>query len=684
MTSFNLVDEPWIPVNLISGEGVDVSLRDLFARSRDIRSIECDNPMQTAAVVRLVLAVMYRALTPLFLAQKNHAKNADVTLWKMLWDDETGTLANTIDSYLETWKNRFDLFDAKRPFYQIADLEYSSADESNRGEIKRSLGKMMPDGDIISVFKNSDFAAKVSYAEAARILIGYHSWSTLAPLSPVVGIYPDDELAISRLYPKGHRGWCSSIGITLMVGRNFYETAMLNFVPSQLNFKDVPFWEEAKARKVPILYEMPDGLAKPILKSRNAKPVGQVQLFVWFAKSVRLIPENGKVVAAISSEHDSLSSRSSNVHMARHHETQTAWRETEKGEMAAYHFVSDSVWQNIPAVLPKTRDGFLAPLNVTWSAKVVNLLGIRLPARIRIIGASTDDRAQTFRGVIDKSVTISSLSKLDNPVVTARIADTAETLTKMVRTYYYGFARDVLSTKYGEVSSILLDALMSPANVVLDKSFVSLFRLATDPNEPNVDTVIDGLVEHLIELSQEVANDSNGTDLLGKWHHINGENKLLSIAASRARLLRGIQPERKKSFGKLTEDAGFVRWAINKNLASKKLSPEESDLDEFVLGFWSGRKNLPSGAPVHIVEKTPYDSFSVLRKSDGAAFDERVSDLFDAKDDATIKESLRRLAGVANSQGYPMDFGTLAAIGKSIHNPELRLEIAQDIADRRK
>jgi len=682
VTSFNLVNEPWIAVNRIDGKNDLVSLKTLFSESRSIRSIECDNPMQTAAVTRLVLAVMYRALTPLFESQKSHAKNADVTLWKMLWDDKTSALSRSVDSYLDEWESRFDLFDKKRPFFQIADLEYSSRNEGALADVKRSLGKIMPDGDLISVFRNSPFNAAVGYAEAARILITYHSWSTLAPLSPVIGIYPTDEDAVPRVYPKGHRGWCSSIGVTMLAGRDIYETLLLNFVPSQLKPKDSPFWEDRYAQKVRVLYEANEELGKPVLINRSAKPVGQVQLFAWFAKSVRLVESEGKVVGVVASENNSLSSRSSQVHMARHHETQTAWKETSKGEMAAYHFMGDSVWQNVPALIPKTREGFLAPLNVVWAAKIVNILGIQLPARIRIIGANTDDRAQTFRGVIDKSITIASLSRLHDSSTTAQIEDASARMSKMVRSSYFGFAKDSLLVRYGEASETHLEALMMPANNALDKAFNKLFKAATsEGSAEQVALVVTELANELVAISRSVAEESTASELLGIWRVVNGEKRVFSIAASRNRLLRTLAPYYQRA-DRDDEDGNLVRWAIKNNVTGRAANLPMSDVSKSVLDIWSKRKHLSDGRSTHINESTTYSSLAPMKRDAGFAFDERINALFEARDDSQLRESLWRIAGVINSKGLPVDFGTLANMGTALQDAECRVDIAEALVEK--
>lgn len=676
MPSFNLVSEPWIPVSLNSGHSDVVSLRDVFIKSAQIKSIECDNPLQTASVVRLVLAVMYRAVTPLFIEQKNHVKNADVALWKMLWDDDSGALSSIASTYLDEWQHRFDLFDSKRPFFQIPNLEYSSKESGTYSSVKYSLGKMMPDADLISVFKNSDFAARVSYAESARILIAYHSWSTMAPLSPVVGMNPSDETAIARFYPKGHRGWCSSIGVTQLSGRNLYETLLLNLVPSQLKKSDMPFWEEKSGKKVPTMYEFDEESKRPVFKQRSAKPAGQVQLFVWFAKSVRLIAEDGMVTSAVSSENNSLSSKSSQVHMARHHETQTAWRESKTGEMAAYYLTEDSVWQNVPALLPRSKPGFQAPLNVTWAAKVSNLLGISLPVRVRIIGASTDDRVQVFRGVIDKSVSVESIARLSSASVVAQLEDDSAKMVSMVKSTYYGFVKDYLTAKYGEVDVTAMKSMMRSAEMDLDRSFLWMFRNISS-NTSSTSAAIQMLASALGTHADEVSDTATAKELLGVWRTQNGEKKLFSVASSRARLRRTLGLE--SMTGPDRELGSYVRWAIASDISVRS---NAGDIASEVMKIWSSWKRRSDGSSTHAVEPRLFAFLDVLKNESGDAFDMRVSQMIASRDKMQAIENARSLAGVVIARGGSVDFGSLATLTDAVISGMHQRDIAELIVSR--
>ena len=57
---FNLIDEPWIPVSMTDGSFGEVSLRELFKKATSIRTVAGDIPQQSAPILRLCLAIVYR------------------------------------------------------------------------------------------------------------------------------------------------------------------------------------------------------------------------------------------------------------------------------------------------------------------------------------------------------------------------------------------------------------------------------------------------------------------------------------------------------------------------------------------------------------------------------------------------------------------------------------------------
>jgi hypothetical protein len=123
--SFNLVEEPWIPVRDLGGGGDrEVSLAEALTESHLLQRIGGDIPTQEFAITRLLLAVVRRAID---------WGPDPVGRWRWLWDD--GELpAADIKGYLAGVRDRFDLLHATTPFYQVADLQ-SASDEAKSVEV---------------------------------------------------------------------------------------------------------------------------------------------------------------------------------------------------------------------------------------------------------------------------------------------------------------------------------------------------------------------------------------------------------------------------------------------------------------------------------------------------------------------------------------------------------------------
>lgn len=98
--SFNVIDEPWIPV---AGSGL-VSLRQIFS-DHSLTQLS-GNPVQKVAVMKLLLAIAQAAWTP-----------QDEEEWQ-----EIGAqgLAKKCLDYLDKWYDRFDLYHSDRPFLQMS------------------------------------------------------------------------------------------------------------------------------------------------------------------------------------------------------------------------------------------------------------------------------------------------------------------------------------------------------------------------------------------------------------------------------------------------------------------------------------------------------------------------------------------------------------------------------------
>ncbi len=240
--SFNLIDEPFIPVVMASGLCDELSLRDTLARAHEIRELRDESPLVTIALHRLLLAILHRNFGP-----------ASYQAWKSLWDARQFDQA-TLSEYFEKWHNRFDLFHPQFPFCQTANLQIEEMDPAAR--LVRHVAQTFTDSLFNHTIPNN--AATIPFAEAARHLIVEQTLS----MSGGAG-YVSSHAAYSIMF--------------LATGRSLFETLLLNLVrydeetpiPSR---KDAPTWE---------LNSFP---------AHNRPPVGYIESLTWLHRQIRIVP----------------------------------------------------------------------------------------------------------------------------------------------------------------------------------------------------------------------------------------------------------------------------------------------------------------------------------------------------------------------------------------------------------
>ena len=198
--TFNLITEHWIPCIRTDGVRIELSLRETLAQAHTLREIRGDTPLETAALYRLLLAVLHRVFGP---------KNA--TEWRKLWQRCTqGFDMAALDVYLQQWQHKFDLFDATQPFMQARDPRVS--DKS-----LNSLVIHMAGGNNGTLFDHhlDSFDIVLSSPQAARALL----------VSQAFGIG-----GLSGLPEKFTDAPCAKGILFFAQGQSLIETLVLNMV----------------------------------------------------------------------------------------------------------------------------------------------------------------------------------------------------------------------------------------------------------------------------------------------------------------------------------------------------------------------------------------------------------------------------------------------------------------------
>jgi CRISPR system Cascade subunit CasA len=218
--SFNLIDQRWIPCVLPNGKTEELNLRDTLLNAHEITAIFDPSPLVTAALHRLLLAILHRNFGP-----------ASQTEWKALW--QAGRFdANTLNNYFATWSHRFDLFDEEHPFYQV--VKFPSA---NKIIAANEILTELPKQNTAAWFDHSTYEAGplLTPAVATRAIIGIQAYKLAGTFIPPLG-YTDAPIARPMSF--------------LVIGKTLFETLLLNLVQYQGDFPipklrdDLPAWEQ--------------------------------------------------------------------------------------------------------------------------------------------------------------------------------------------------------------------------------------------------------------------------------------------------------------------------------------------------------------------------------------------------------------------------------------------------------
>mgnify|MGYP000920555054 FL=1 len=296
--SFNLLDEPWIRVTRLDGAPDEVSLLSLFREATDIAGIHGEIASQDAAVLRLLLAICHRAMDG----------PEDLDVWEEYWRDP-GSLGRDAVDYLERHRERFDLRDPDRPFFQVAGIHAASGRTSGL----ESLIVDVPNGNPFFTTRIAEGLDSIGWAEAARWLVHVHAFDPSGIRTGAVG---DPQVKGGKGYPIGP-GWTGQIGTVTVVGENLERTLLLNTVVCEdldgLNgvdpTRDLAPWERGA-----------DGPAG----SHDPRPTGPVYCYTWQTRRVLLHGDDDGVTGLFLGNGDK--AKPQNRYLV---EPMTAWRYSE-------------------------------------------------------------------------------------------------------------------------------------------------------------------------------------------------------------------------------------------------------------------------------------------------------------------------------------------------------------------
>ena len=219
--SFNLLDEPWLPVRLADGRIRDMSLLELFRRSDEIIALAETAPPSLVAQYRLLLAILHRALMRVY---PQGWKDKDRAHW---WRECLPIEA--VAAYLEHWRERFWLFHPEHPFMQVAALSSCTETQTLYPPSTISLAQFYGTEMFNQeVYRDDSWSPK----DVIKVMLGYFQFVP-------GGFFPGKKFKESE-----KAGALANTAAVIPIGENLMQTLLLCLHPWQAH-EDLPAWERA-------------------------------------------------------------------------------------------------------------------------------------------------------------------------------------------------------------------------------------------------------------------------------------------------------------------------------------------------------------------------------------------------------------------------------------------------------
>ncbi|MFC5697827.1 type I-E CRISPR-associated protein Cse1/CasA [Pseudomonas sp. GCM10022186] len=335
--SFNLLDEPWLPVRLQDGRVCDLGLLELFERAGEISALAETAPPSLIAQYRLLLAITHRALSH----TQGRWTDADRARWH-----QNGLPVEAIREYLEHWRERFWLFHPQHPFMQVAALaEAEETRDKQKPWTQISLASANGNAPVVFDHSCDLLPVSTSAANAIRTLLGFLQFT---PGGLVKTIRDSDKA-----------GALANTAAVMPLGTSLAQSLCLALhSPTQAGHEDLPCWEQgapsvAQLRGEPQLASGPNDRytrqARAVLLLPNEQ--GQVQ-WIRFAAGIALADD-------VQAPDPMASYRAGSNSLVRLSFTE-----------------GRAFWRDLPALLPDAEGLAAKPAAVLgWAANLQFLLG---------------------------------------------------------------------------------------------------------------------------------------------------------------------------------------------------------------------------------------------------------------------------------------------------------------------
>lgn len=419
MGRFNLLDEAWIPVIIDDkGNSKEVSLKDLYKNAHRYKDLAGDTRTQDFVVLRVLLAGLFTVFSRYddkgvpyeYLEVDNKFRQIDpideedvdfyiddmLTTWENIWDKSE--FPSIIDDYLEAWRDRFNLYDDKYPFFQVTAKDLKGIIDLNGTKamvhaknINRKLSESA-NKTALFAYKNKQTKEILSDAEIVRWLLTYQSYSGTGDKAK----FPSEA--------RFSKGWLYDIGGLYLKGDNLFETLMLNW---SIDYKvddnssiQQPCWELSS-----------EELIKNYLEQKRVNNIAT--LYTNWSRGIYIDPEHRA--------NTPFSFRAVKLPEIEHAdafiEPMTIWRYHEKGDFQdkctpQKHKLNESMWRSfgLIAQVDKQSAKGRMPGIIEW-VKFINKNNEGIERNITLVATSMQDDGNATSWVpVDEIVDTLSIS----------------------------------------------------------------------------------------------------------------------------------------------------------------------------------------------------------------------------------------------------------------------------------
>lgn len=379
--SFNLLDEPWLPVRYLNGETRGVGLILLFTDARHIATLADTAPPNLIAHYRLLLAILHRALT----RHSGQWKNSDRAKWY-----QQGLPENAVIEYLEHWRERFWLHHPEHPFMQAAVLnELPATRDKQKPWTQISLASAS--GNAPAVFDHAcdDTPIAISAGAAIRTLLGFLQFT------------PGGLVKVIRGSDKA--GPLANTAATLPLGDSLEQTLCLALHPAQPRYEDLPAWEQPAP-------------TEPNLAGEPVPASGPNDRYTRLSRAVLLLPREDSRIqwlrfAAGCALQDSEEAT----------DPMASYRSGSNDKMIRVTFREGrAFWRDLPALLPDDTGKEAQPAAVLGHASTLHTtISLRPPEQPLLVAGLASDQAKLLRWRTEQHILPTRL--LDTPALTRQL-----------------------------------------------------------------------------------------------------------------------------------------------------------------------------------------------------------------------------------------------------------------------